>query len=70
MTRTASSASACGGLSSGIWKRPRQDWLIPGHEMFKAGNPRVEVMSKAFAIPRLTGELVAAFLRVNESRQD
>jgi hypothetical protein len=38
--------------------------------MFKAGNPRVEVMSKAFAIPRLTGELVAAFLRVNESRQD
>ena len=56
-----------GRLSSGLWKCSRQDWLIPRHVMFKAGDPRVEVMPKAFAIPRLTGELVAALLRVNDA---
>ena len=44
--------------------------LIPGHVMFKAGDRRVEVMPETFAIPRLTGELVAVLLRVNEFRQD
>jgi hypothetical protein len=38
--------------------------------MFKAGGRRVEVMPETFAIPRLTGELVAVLLRVNEFRQD
>jgi hypothetical protein len=38
--------------------------------MFKAGDPRVEVMPEAFAVPRLTAELVAVLLRVNEPRQD
>ena len=37
--------------------------------MFKAGDPRVEVMPEAFAIPRLIGELVPAFFRVDEFGQ-
>src|SRR5262245_56882618 len=49
-------------LSSGLRKRTRQDWLISGHIMFKAGDPRVEVMPEALALPRLVRELVPALL--------
>src|SRR6516225_2013950 len=56
-------------LSSGLRKRTRQDWLIRGHIMFKAGDPRVAVMPEAFAIPRLAGELVPALLRKDQLDQ-
>jgi hypothetical protein len=50
-------------------KRTRQDGLISGHIMFKAGDPRVAVMPEAFAIPRLAGELVPALLRKDQLDQ-
>ena len=49
--------------------QPPVGLAYPGHVMFKAGDPRVEVMPEAFAIPRLTGELVSAFLRKDELGQ-
>ena len=50
-------------------KRTRQDKLIPGHIMFKAGDPRVVVMPEAFAIPRLVRELVPALLWKDQLNQ-
>ena len=37
--------------------------------MFKAGDPRIEVVPEAFAIPRLAGELVSALFRKDQFDQ-